>query len=109
MRLLDSVKIEKDPSKATFDRACIALESLIVRPWQPKDRMVPFGLKGKTKLVSDLLNEAGIHGNKKKKWPVVVDTNDNSIIWVPGVRASNRAVVTAETKDVVILEFEPAD
>lgn len=81
-------------------------EGLIIRNWEPGDRMTPFGMGGNSKLVSDLLNEAGVRGeNLKRKMPVVVRKEDPStILWLPGVRTSELARVERSC-DATFLEL----
>jgi len=102
-------EIEKDLDLAYFDAGHPALrKGLMVRPWQNGDHIAPFGMKGKTKLVSDLLNEAGIRSKRKFRWPLVVSRADNSVVlWIPGVRASECARVTEETETMLRIEFIP--
>jgi tRNA(Ile)-lysidine synthase len=102
-------EIEKDLDIAYFDAGHPALrKGLMIRPWQAGDHITPFGMRGKTKLVSDLLNEAGVRGKRKFQWPLVVSRTDNSVVlWIPGVRASECARVTEETETMLRIEFIP--
>lgn len=66
---------------------------LMVRGWCRGDRMQPFGMSG-TRLLSDLLGEARVPRPERAMVPVVID-GDGRIVWVPGVRRSHCAPVTA--------------
>ncbi|MCM1319391.1 MAG: tRNA lysidine(34) synthetase TilS [Muribaculaceae bacterium] len=66
-------------------------EQLTFRHWRVGERLAPFGFKG-TKLVSDLLHEAGIPAPLRAKYQVAVDSQDR-IIWIPGVRRSRHLCV----------------
>lgn len=50
------------------------------------DRMAPIGMKG-TKLVSDLLHEAGVPLPMRGRVPLLAD-NRGRVIWIPGIRRS---------------------
>lgn len=74
-----------------------------LRRWREGDRMRPFGMKG-TKLVSDILAEAGIPASERKNSYVL--TFDNNIIWVPGIRASALYPVTDKTTKILEIRHE---
>lgn len=74
-----------------------------MRPWRPGDRMRPFGMKG-TKLVSDLLAEAGIAASRRHE-SFVLTLNDE-IIWVVNVRASALYPVTDKTLRIIEITHE---
>jgi tRNA(Ile)-lysidine synthase len=98
--------IDGNSNRVIFDREKLGTEIFLVRPWQDGDRIIPFGMQGKTKLVSDILNEAGIRGRKKRGYPAVVRASDPAdILWIPGHRRSAVAEVTPETKSVVVFEW----
>jgi tRNA(Ile)-lysidine synthase len=58
---------------------------LLVRPWQPGDRMTPLGAEGPRR-VKGLLRDAGIDAARRAGWPVVLAGDE--IVWIPGVRRS---------------------
>ncbi|MBA4495805.1 tRNA lysidine(34) synthetase TilS [Paenactinomyces guangxiensis] len=68
---------------------------LLVRSRRPGDRMTCYGLNG-TKKLKNLFIDAKIPRQSRDSYPIV--TADEDIIWVPGVRRSNKAIVTPETK-----------
>lgn len=74
-----------------------------LRRWREGDRMRPFGMKG-TKLVSDILAEAGIPASERKNFYVL--TLDDDIIWVPGIRASALYPVTDKTTKILEIRHE---
>lgn len=63
---------------------------LVVRPWQPGDRMIPHGA-ATPRRVKGLLRDAGIDAARRVGWPVVVAGDE--IVWIPGVRRSPAATV----------------
>jgi tRNA(Ile)-lysidine synthase len=58
---------------------------LIVRAWEPGDRMRSPG--GAIRKVKQLLSRAGVTGHQRTGWPVVLAGDE--IVWIPGVRGSN--------------------
>ena len=65
------------------------------------DVMCPFGMSGRTKKVSDILNEAKIPVAERHSVPVVRTAPACSIAWLAGVRADDRFRVTAATKIII--------
>jgi tRNA(Ile)-lysidine synthase len=76
---------------------------LTVRFWQPGDRLQPLGMTG-TKRVSDLLTEAEVPPFTRPE--VLVVTSDEAIVWVVGVRLSDRFKVRPSTRHVARIAFE---
>lgn len=73
-----------------------------LRHYRRGDRLEPFGMKG-TKLVSDIFNDAKLSASQKRAvWLLVCD---DVIVWVVGLRASRRFIVTPETKRYIRLEL----
>lgn len=62
-----------------------------VRPWRTGDRIRPLGGTG-SRAISVLLREARVPPGRRKTWPVVVDGDDATIAWVPGICRSGAAV-----------------
>jgi tRNA(Ile)-lysidine synthetase-like protein len=61
---------------------------LKVRAWQPADRMRTGGLNRRVKR---FLSDAGITGEPRARWPVVLAGEE--IVWIPGVGRSDAAAV----------------
>jgi tRNA(Ile)-lysidine synthase len=59
-----------------------------VRAWRAGDRMVANGL---SRRVKRYLSDAGITGELRSRWPVVLKGEE--IVWIPGVRRSDAASV----------------
>ena len=90
----------------TFDERALGKSTMVrVRPWRKADRMAPFGMDGKRKLISDLLTETKITGERKKNYPVV--ELDNEILWLPGIRRCDLARVSNGTESVLEISFKP--
>jgi tRNA(Ile)-lysidine synthase len=97
-----------NPNSAAFDAEQLLEETFLIRPWHAGDRIAPFGMHGKTKLVSDILNEADISNRQKKNYPIVARaSNSEDILWVPGLRRAEGGKISNETKSIVIFEWIP--
>ena len=59
-----------------------------VRSWSAGDRLAPAGAQPRRR-VKRYLSEAGVRGQDRKGWPVVV--TDDEVVWIPGVRRSDAA------------------
>jgi tRNA(Ile)-lysidine synthase len=84
------------PDQALFDFDKLEFP-LTLRPWRHGDRLVPLGMNG-SKLVSDVLID-----NKISRWDkeqVMVLTQQETVLWIIGCRASNHAMLTPLTKRV---------
>jgi tRNA(Ile)-lysidine synthase len=83
----------------SLDRAALGPE-LVVRTWQPGDRMAPLGLAG-TKSLQDLFTARRVARSRRATVPVV--ESGGEIVWVAGVATSERFKVTASTREAVYL------
>ncbi len=77
-----------------------------LRPWQPGDRMRPFGMKG-SKPVSDLMAEAGIAASRRPQSYLL--TLNGEIVWLVGHRASALYPITENTKRIIEIRHEKTD
>jgi tRNA(Ile)-lysidine synthase len=82
------------------DRAALGSSELVVRSWQPGDRMAPLGLGG-TKSLQDLFTARRVPRLERAGVPVVESCGE--IVWVAGVATSERFKITAATRDAVRL------
>jgi tRNA(Ile)-lysidine synthase len=82
-----------------------------LRPWQATDKMEPFGMQGRSKLISDLLTDAGVTGEQRTAYPVLEDIPSSTILWLPGIRGSelSRKDGAAACSGLVELEWLPVD
>ncbi len=90
-------KISDNPMIEFFDADKIK-HKLILRNWKPGDKFIPLGMKY-SKKVSDVLTDAKIPSIFKNQILVLCDGQE--IIWVVGVRLSEKYKVTSETKKVI--------
>jgi len=72
---------------------------LTLRPWQPGDRFMPFGMDG-LKKVSDFLIDQKVSLFEKES--VYVLESGHDIIWVVGKRIDNRYRISNQTKRIWI-------
>jgi tRNA(Ile)-lysidine synthase len=93
-------------SLATDRRAFMDMDRIsfpiVVRSIKPGDRIQPLGMKGTRKLKSVFIDEK-IPREIRGKIPIVADAL--SILWVPGVRLSERVRVGEGTKRVLSAEI----
>ncbi len=75
---------------------------LLVRTWQPGDRLQPFGMQGHKK-VSDLLTDARVPAAIRRNALVVM--SGEKVLWVPGLRRSAAALLTPRTRRAVVLRW----
>lgn len=87
-----------------FDFGKITLP-LILRPRQPGDRMLPLGMKGYKK-IKDILIDEKVPYRRRSNIPLLV-SGDGEIIWLCGIKMSERCKISAGTKEVLKLEFLP--
>ncbi len=87
--------------RAFFDYDKIKLP-LYVRTRRPGDRMRPFGMGGSKKL-KKLFGDLKIPREEREQIPLVA--SDGEIYWAVGCRRSREALVTPETRRVLMLHF----
>ncbi len=78
---------------------------LMVESLSPGDSFQPFGMHGKTKLVSDLLHEARIPTHKRVKVPLIKDKKTGAIMCVGGIRTDDRYSCNNSTQEFIQLKF----
>ncbi|MCX6375367.1 MAG: tRNA lysidine(34) synthetase TilS, partial [Armatimonadetes bacterium] len=78
---------------------------LVVRNWQPGDRIRPLGLGG-SKKVQDLFVDCKIPREARHRIPLIAD--DEKVIWVAGLALSEQAKVTDRTRRYLIIGSAPA-
>ena len=94
-------------------RGEIPAEARLARLWVdspvPGDVMCPLGMNGRSKKVSDLLNEARIPVSDRSGVPVVRTAPGGAVVWVAGVRADERFKCTAATRVAYLLRVVDAE
>jgi tRNA(Ile)-lysidine synthase len=91
---------QTDKGRAYFDLDRIALP-LSVRNRRAGDRLTPYKSRDSKKL-KELFIDDKISRRLRDSIPIVVD--NKGILWVPGGRRSNRALVTKQTERILCIE-----
>ncbi|WP_276360535.1 tRNA lysidine(34) synthetase TilS [Daejeonella sp. H1SJ63] len=94
-------QLKKDKNLAQLDLDLLQFP-LKLRSWKNGDHFQPLGLKG-TKKLSDFFIEQKISLNHKKDIGIL-ENNNGDILWVSGLRISERYKISSGTKKVFILE-----
>lgn len=102
-RPLSAKEIIKEPKYAYFDLDKIQFP-LNIRNVRNGDRLKPFGMHGRTKLVSDILNDAKINSYEREKIPLLCDSN--GIIWIAGLRSCEDLKLTSQTQRTLIVRIQ---
>jgi len=92
------------PEVCLLDLDTVA-QPLQVRPWQPGDRMQPFGMSGHQR-ISDLLNQHHWPRHSRADAHVLVDALGN-LLWLIGIRTAQRGALTPETQNILRLTWVP--
>ena len=79
-------------------------EPLTVRTWQPGDFIRPFGMEGRRKKLSDVFKDQKIGVRTRAQTWFLADGAE--VLWIPGVKTSERLRVVAGAEQVMRLEFE---
>lgn len=74
------------------------------RSWRQGDRIRPFGMGGRSKLVSDVMNDARLGAGEKSA--VRVLTRNGEVLWVAPLRASIHFAITPRTQKIIALRQE---
>ena len=101
IEITKAFKIAKSPSIATFDYDKLRFP-LLLRKWQPGDRFIPFGMKGRKK-VSDYFSDRKYSLLQKNKTWLLCSGND--IIWIVGERTDSRFRIENHSKYAFIVNF----
>lgn len=96
-------KPERNADVAYFDALLAGRDDLCLRPWQRGDRIEPYGMEG-SKLVSDLMSDAGYSAAQKRRLRLLCC--GDTILWVPGLRASRHFTVGPGCKEFLRLELK---
>ncbi|MBM4178915.1 MAG: tRNA lysidine(34) synthetase TilS [Ignavibacteria bacterium] len=93
------------PNNLEFSNTTVFFDLAYVQPplhwrtWKDGDRLTPFGMGGNSSLVSDLITNARILHAERRNMQVLTDAR--GILWLCGLRRSDRAPVTQETDSVI--------
>ena len=98
----DAFCIDTSPNVAQLD-ADLVRWPFTIRSVENGDRFVPFGMKG-SKLVSDLLTDRKMSLQQKRHQLCVTDASEQ-IVWLTGLRISNKHRITSNTIKYVCLRY----
>ncbi len=76
---------------------------------RPGEVLCPLGMHGQSKKLSDLLGEAHLPRPERARVPVVHASPTGPVLWVPPVRADERAKCTPATRWALELSLVPAE
>ena len=102
LRRAEFADIPKSANVACLDLARI-VPPLIVRSPHEGDRFAPYGMKG-TQLVSDYLTNR--KRNRLEKLSALLLCDAEGPLWLINERPDQRAVITKETADVLLVELQ---
>jgi tRNA(Ile)-lysidine synthase len=94
-----------DASVAFFDMEQIS-QPLKIRVRKEGDRIQPFGLVG-TKKLKDVLIELKVPHERRDKLPLLADSQ--GILWVAGLKRSDRAKILPGTREVLSARWKKED
>ena len=94
------------PFENTFDADTLT-QPLSLRRWKEGDRISPLGMKGRTRLISDLFTDAHYSPMQKATTWLLCDASGD-IIWAIGLHMSNRHKVTPATKRIIKIKVTPS-
>ncbi len=89
-----------DPQIAYLDFNKVNIP-LYIRNRLPGDRFIPLGMEG-TKKIQDLFVDLKIPKHQRDMIPIITDKND--IVWVVGLRVSEKVKIEEGTKDILKIE-----
>ncbi|MDE6048858.1 MAG: tRNA lysidine(34) synthetase TilS [Paramuribaculum sp.] len=89
----------KDKFIEFFDSSVLDGTPLTVRKWKIGDRMKPFGMKKGSRLISDIMKDAGYSLVDKDNTRLLVKGDE--ILWIIGLRRSAAYPVSEKSKQVV--------
>lgn len=93
------------PDQAWFDLDKLSFP-LVIRYFKPGDRMNPYGMRG-TQKVKKLFIDKKIPSDQRPRIPILA--NGESILWIAGIRRSNKAVLTKKTTRILRVQVVRSD
>ncbi|MCA1810341.1 MAG: tRNA lysidine(34) synthetase TilS, partial [Lentisphaerae bacterium] len=79
---------------------------LMVRNWQPGDRMRPYGLHGSRKL-QDIFSDLKVPATQRSSIPLLVCGDE--IIWLPSYRIAQAWALRPNERRMLLVEAQPSD
>lgn len=100
LHVKEEFSLDRNPENAMLDLDKLSFP-LILRRWEEGDKIVPLGMKNEKK-ISDLLIDLKVPLIQKKKTAVLL--SEKEVIWIVGVRVSERFKCEAHTRNVFYLK-----
>ncbi len=94
------------PFENTFDADTLT-HPLTLRRWKEGDRIAPLGMKGRTRLISDLFTDAHYSPMQKATTWLLCDATGD-IVWAIGLHMNNRHKVSPATKRIIKIRVTPS-
>ena len=94
------------PFENTFDADTLT-HPLTLRRWREGDRIAPLGMKGRTRLISDLFTDAHYSPMQKATTWLLCDATGD-IVWAIGLHMSDRHKVSPATKRIIKIRVTPS-
>ncbi len=94
------------PFENTFDADTLT-HPLTLRRWREGDRIAPLGMKGRTRLISDLFTDAHYSPMQKATTWLLCDASGD-IVWAIGLHMNNRHKVSPATKRIIKIRVTPS-
>lgn len=85
--------------------AAAALDAAVLTAPRPGLRIAPLGMGGSHRRVVDLLRDHKVPISLRQEWPLLVDSRNGQVLWVCGVQGAEQLRITAQTEQVVLLEW----
>lgn len=104
LAIYDANTLPRSNRVLCLDMRQIKDATLTLRPWQEGDRFHPFGMGGRTKLVSDLLTDLHLSRDERNRQQVLCVNDD--IAWVVGQRSDERFRVPSDAHDLLVIEMK---
>ena len=96
-------KARTHPEMAVLDAGLIAGDP-ILRRIRPGERFEPYGMRGKSQKLSDFLINNKVPEQYRSGLAAAAD--EEGIIWIPGLRVSNRCALDSTTRRIMILTLK---
>jgi tRNA(Ile)-lysidine synthase len=77
---------------------------LTIRNIRPGDRLSPFGMSG-TQKIKKLFINTKVPRRIRRTIPLLISQND--VLWVAGIRRSDKVLVTESTREVLCVQWSP--
>jgi len=81
-------------------------EKLYLRLPRSGDILTPLGMKGRSKKLTHLFIDHKVPATLRAGWPLIVNSQLDTILWVCGIRTSYHARITSESQNIYTLYWQ---